>query len=82
MKTKHRNDCSRVFKNYDLKCSRCQELAAGAPAREGWGALARKYDGHVDYAQIKKSPCCTERYGVNINPGGYCNVCGQGRDFS
>lgn len=33
---KHDNSCERVFKNYDLKCSRCIQLAAGAAPREGW----------------------------------------------
>lgn len=35
-KTKHSNECNRVFKSYDEKCARCLELKNGAPAREGW----------------------------------------------
>lgn len=34
--TKHNNDCKRVFKNYDLSCPRCKELAAGSSPRDGW----------------------------------------------
>lgn len=33
---KHNSDCSRVFKKYDAKCPRCQQLEEGAPPREGW----------------------------------------------
>lgn len=35
--TKHAWNCSRVFARRDPKCPRCLELAAGAPARAGWG---------------------------------------------
>ncbi len=34
--TKHKEDCERVFKNYDMTCPRCVELANGSPARDGW----------------------------------------------
>ena len=34
--TKHNLDCSRVFKNYDMSCPRCIELANGSKARSGW----------------------------------------------
>ena len=33
---KHNYDCTRVFKNYDKDCPRCQELAQGAKPRESW----------------------------------------------
>ena len=36
MSTKHKDDCKRVFKNYDATCPRCQELAAGEKPRAGW----------------------------------------------
>ena len=36
MKTKHNENCSRVFKNYDMKCPRCIELANGSAPRDGW----------------------------------------------
>ena len=34
--TKHREDCKRVFKLYDMNCRRCRELADGAKPRQGW----------------------------------------------
>ena len=34
--TKHKEDCGRVFKNYDMTCPRCVELKNGAQPREGW----------------------------------------------
>jgi len=36
--TQHKVNCNRIFKHYDPSCKRCQELAAGAPARQGWQA--------------------------------------------
>jgi len=77
-KTVHKNGCERVFKNYDKSCARCQELAGGSPAREGWGERAKRYGGNVDNWKMWTKPCCKN----NLNPGGYCNVCGDGRDFS
>ena len=34
--TKHKENCERVFKNYDLTCPRCIELSEGAKPRDGW----------------------------------------------
>lgn len=34
--TKHSYQCSRVFKNYDMNCTRCVELANGSKPRDGW----------------------------------------------
>lgn len=42
--TRHNLECRRVFKNYDPECPRCQELAAGAAPREGWGSRALRQD--------------------------------------
>lgn len=39
LKTAHAADCKRVFKNYDINCSRCQELIKGAKPRAGWNDL-------------------------------------------
>ena len=36
MTTKHSADCKMVFGRKDASCPRCQELIAGAPARDGW----------------------------------------------
>lgn len=38
MNTKHTNNCTRVFKNYDLTCPRCIELSNGSAPRDGWQA--------------------------------------------
>ena len=73
LKTKHKDDCRRVFKRYDLACPRCQELSNGAEARQGW-FKPRQYTGD-------NFKSC-EHGASNLNPGGYCNVCGNGRDFS
>jgi hypothetical protein len=43
-KTKHAADCSRAFANLDMDCPRCRELAAGAPARKGWGSWKREME--------------------------------------
>jgi len=43
-KTYHRSGCERVFKRYDAACPRCQELAAGAEARRGWGPSREQRD--------------------------------------
>jgi len=34
--TKHKDNCRRVFKQYDKDCPRCQELMKGAKPRKGW----------------------------------------------
>jgi len=43
-KTKHLQDCQRVFKNYDKECPRCQELASGSAPRQGWGDFKRRME--------------------------------------
>jgi len=43
-KTRHDGTCGRVFGRYDMACSRCRELAAGAPARKGWGPSRAQMD--------------------------------------
>lgn len=65
----HTVECARVFNRYDLRCPRCQELAAGQPARQGWSRPV---------SRETWTPCPHR----NDNPGGYCNTCGNGRDFS
>jgi hypothetical protein len=32
--TKHKTDCTRVFKRYDATCERCKELSQGAKPRQ------------------------------------------------
>lgn len=42
--TKHKINCSRVFKNYDLSCDRCLELHQGDKPRDGWNTLKLKHE--------------------------------------
>ena len=81
--TKHSDTCIRVFAKYDMTCPRCQELAKGLPARDGWQKRyyeAKRKNEANSYYFLKSEHC---EHGIeNINPGGYCNVCGKGRDFS
>lgn len=44
VKTRHNEDCNRVFKNYDKTCPRCMELASGVAPRAGWSDHRRKED--------------------------------------
>lgn len=44
MKTLHKLDCTRAFKNYDLTCARCIELANGSKARAGWSDHKRQFE--------------------------------------
>jgi hypothetical protein len=32
----HKDGCTKAWNRLDGTCPRCQELAAGAPARKGW----------------------------------------------
>lgn len=70
-KVVHKADCGRVFKKYDASCPRCQELMQGAEPRNAW------FTPRVYRPETYKS-CGHDA----LNPGGYCNVCGNGRDFS
>jgi len=42
--TKHAAACRKAWNRLDATCPRCQELAAGAPARKGWGAHTKALD--------------------------------------
>lgn len=76
--TKHSDNCNRVFKNYDLNCPRCLELANGSQPRKGWQEAY--FSNKAKTESVKTSSC---EHGISeINPGGYCNICGSGRDFS
>ncbi len=58
MKTTHTTACKRVFKNYDMTCPRCQELAGGAKPRAGWNDAK-----DAEYARFKsalKAHDCTK----------------------
>jgi hypothetical protein len=69
--TKHKDDCKMTFGRKDATCPRCAELLAGAAPRS-WSRPQSSYVPPVRRA------CCS----FNTNPGGYCNVCGSGSDFS
>lgn len=79
--TKHSDTCSRVFKNYDMQCPRCIELASGSTPRDGWqkSYYERKAQQERWLYKSRSAVCCSS---FNLNPGGYCNACGSGRDFS
>lgn len=70
-KVVHKEDCTRVFKKYDVSCPRCQELIKGAEPRAGWSRPEQTYHFRT----------CNHN---NTNPGGYCMTpgCGAGGDFS
>ena len=70
-KTIHKNDCARVFKRYDVTCPRCIELINGSTARPAWYSAQK--------TTIVLFEDCEHN---NLNPAGYCNTCGNGRDFS
>lgn len=67
MKTTHNTDCKRVFNRYDATCPRCQELAAGQPARAGWNDGAKRQEAirieairtHDYNACARKNVVCT-----------------------
>jgi len=73
MKTSHKENCKRAFKNYDKTCPRCRELIAGAEPREGWA---------IKPQPVRTSSPHPTTHEYQPNACGYCNVCGWGRDYS
>ncbi len=66
-KTKHKEDCSRVFKNYDMTCPRCIELKNGSEPRQGWqtsyyGNKAREEAQFI--RQLKNHDCVESNCGI------------------
>lgn len=67
MKTKHNENCQRVFNRYDSNCARCQELMAGAKPRAGWNDRKKQEEtkrreaikNHDFVACAAKNGCCT-----------------------
>jgi len=49
-KTRHKMDCERVFKHYDLSCLRCVELSGGAAPRAGWSDWKREQERRTNLA--------------------------------
>ena len=83
MQTQHSLSCTRVFKKYDPSCPRCKELIAGAKPREGWQKqyfANKERDEKVWHSHLESQHC--NHGSENLNPGGYCNICGKGTDFS
>ena len=78
---KHKEDCTRVFKNYDISCVRCQELSEGATPRDGWqkSYYETKTRNERVWHNHLESQSCNHN---NQNAGGYCMTCGKGVDFS
>lgn len=62
MKTKHTAECTRVFKNYDINCPRCQELMKGAAPRQGWSQNRKRQD-EQRIRDIKDHVCSIEKCG-------------------
>ena len=71
--TKHNATCTRAFARYDRNCPRCQELLTGATPRPGWST-------HNDTPPPREARKANHKH--QLNPGGYCNICNEGRDFS
>lgn len=69
-KTRHKDDCKRAFRNYDMTCPRCRELANGAKARKGWNKDNR-YNPHRPFADVY----CT--CGKSNLWDGHCKACGK-----
>lgn len=63
--TKHKEGYSRVFKNYDETCPRCQELKNGATARQGWGS-------HKKELEIRRIQAIKEHYRPYYKNGNKC----------
>jgi hypothetical protein len=61
--TKHSPGCKMVFGRKDPNCPRCQELIAGAPARDGW---------QKGYYQLKAHNDAIEKAAIaaHFAPGG------------
>lgn len=61
-------------------CPRCDELITGAAPRAWRGQALRDYNRKAEEAYLKSQQCVG--HVPERNPGGYCNICGKGRDFS
>lgn len=58
--TKHNHQV--VFGRREAGCPRCAELAAGAPARKGWGSRRREFDA-ASIAAIRAHNCAASGCG-------------------
>jgi hypothetical protein len=82
VKTTHtcNNGNGPVFGRKTQGCPRCDELMAGAAPRSWGNQEVKEYNFRAGIA-YRASPVCVG-HAPQLNPGGYCNVCGKGRDFS
>lgn len=67
------------FGKKTLGCPRCDELSAGAAPRQ-WNGQAERANRNAYAARLDAEQCVG--HAPQLNPGGYCTVCGKGRDFS
>lgn len=80
--TKHtcNNGNGPVFGKKTPGCARCDELIAGAAPREWRGQALALANRKADLAYRNSQKCVDHK--PELNPAGYCNICGKGRDFS
>lgn len=60
-------------------CPRCDELSAGAAPR-AWSGRAAEENRKAYLAHLNSQKCVG--HAPQLNPGGYCNICGKGADYS
>lgn len=57
VKIVHNMDCARAFRNYDMSCPRCQQLARGEAPRKGWGRSSWEQTEDQRVAAIRAHDC-------------------------
>ena len=65
--TKHRTECTRVWKKYDIFCPRCIELSKGAKPRTGWQTdyYNRKAEARARFKKnLREHDCSKSNCGV------------------
>lgn len=67
-----------AFGKKTIGCPRCDELLAGAKPVQGWGQAGKERDAANLRAILKMMECKGESHPRQLNPGGYCVVCGAG----
>jgi hypothetical protein len=78
--TKHtcNNGNGPAFGKKTAGCPRCDELLDGAAPVKGWGYSKDQEAARNLRAILKMMECKGEPHERNLNPGGYCTVCGAG----
>lgn len=59
-------------------CPRCDELIAGAKPQRGWGANKAEEAARQRRFILAAMECKGLAHQRDLNPGGYCTVCGAG----